>query len=293
MGCWNGTCGLTGLPIFHDDPVVAMVIQRERYKDSEARPSYPWELWTPATLLVRSKYNDYGGIEVNEPITALLKLTQDQASSTMDLIDFEGHDKKLPAMIKIPTFNIEEVEDGHDEYDLYRQKSDDFALWMAHAAIFDEMRETIRGSSYETRFRSMSLKKMSDLVATKNRAKDAEARKSFDDAEDSTNERAFMMAMARMDNPWADRGSGFNGAAARFLADYISETNLTEGAEAEYDSGIVEWRSLHELYNMMMTLRITLAPPGAGGSQDDDLKSYSARNRAINAQIKRAKSRFE
>jgi hypothetical protein len=63
MGCWNGTCGLTNLPIFVGDEVyVFPVLERPTLGD---RPSfcYTTALYTPSLLPFVAKYNDYGGGE--------------------------------------------------------------------------------------------------------------------------------------------------------------------------------------------------------------------------------------
>lgn len=62
MGCWNGTCMVSGLPIVHGDPIVCLVIKQntsgtwgsECYCYAEAQlVSHP----------IFGEYNDYGGIE--------------------------------------------------------------------------------------------------------------------------------------------------------------------------------------------------------------------------------------
>ena len=57
MGCWNKTCGLSGLPIFANEPVVVVVMQKNNGNDR----SYSSAFWKPIFMPIYAKYNDYGG----------------------------------------------------------------------------------------------------------------------------------------------------------------------------------------------------------------------------------------
>ena len=59
MGCWNGTCGLSGLPIIHGNEIYVFPIV-ESYRDSFC---YATALYRPSVLPFRAEYNDYGAGE--------------------------------------------------------------------------------------------------------------------------------------------------------------------------------------------------------------------------------------
>ena len=59
MGCWNGTCGLSGLPIIHGTEMYVFPII-ESYRDSFC---YSTALYRPSVLPFRAEYNDYGAGE--------------------------------------------------------------------------------------------------------------------------------------------------------------------------------------------------------------------------------------
>lgn len=59
MGCWNGTCGLSGLPIIHGTEMYAFPIV-ESYRDSFC---YSTALYRPSVVPFRAEYNDYGAGE--------------------------------------------------------------------------------------------------------------------------------------------------------------------------------------------------------------------------------------
>lgn len=78
MGCFNGTCGVSGMPIRHGDRIVAYMIS---VPNKPFRPDgycYPDDYAYPICLPFRGSYNDYGGIEEIDlkdptlPITAKL-----------------------------------------------------------------------------------------------------------------------------------------------------------------------------------------------------------------------------
>lgn len=59
MGSWNGTCGLSGLPVTHGDEIYVFPIV-ENQRDSFC---YSSALYRPNVMPFRAEYNDYGGGE--------------------------------------------------------------------------------------------------------------------------------------------------------------------------------------------------------------------------------------
>jgi len=69
MGCWNGTCGLSGLPIIHGEEMYVFPIV-ESYRDSFC---YSTALYRPSVVPFRAEYNDYGaGEKCSGPALELL-----------------------------------------------------------------------------------------------------------------------------------------------------------------------------------------------------------------------------
>jgi hypothetical protein len=66
MGSWNGTCGVTQLPIFYGNKIRAFVLS---YQITELSPiegggtCYSNDIWKPLVSSVQGTYNDYGNIE--------------------------------------------------------------------------------------------------------------------------------------------------------------------------------------------------------------------------------------
>jgi hypothetical protein len=65
MGCWNGTCMVSNLPIMAGDKVVAFLISQPPFFDVGAptREHGPSIFWRPISPPIRAEYNDYGYIE--------------------------------------------------------------------------------------------------------------------------------------------------------------------------------------------------------------------------------------
>lgn len=64
MGCWNGTCGISHLPILNGEKVVLFPIKRTQYaRTNSGGYVYPHDQFAPISIGVHGDYNDYGGIE--------------------------------------------------------------------------------------------------------------------------------------------------------------------------------------------------------------------------------------
>jgi hypothetical protein len=61
MGCWNETCAVTHLPIFHEDPVFMILLTEQ----GVTRDWWKDPIWTEQTIesCGPGTYNDYGWIE--------------------------------------------------------------------------------------------------------------------------------------------------------------------------------------------------------------------------------------
>jgi hypothetical protein len=72
MGCWNGTCGVSGLAIRAGEPVRLLLLQE--HSRSEGTAYSPDDLFHVRGMPLKGVYNDYGNIEEVEEniLTALL-----------------------------------------------------------------------------------------------------------------------------------------------------------------------------------------------------------------------------
>ena len=65
MGCWNGTCGISQLPILTGQKVKAFLLLQSEYAKNirGSGVCYPTEYFRPWFFPVTAEYNDYGSIE--------------------------------------------------------------------------------------------------------------------------------------------------------------------------------------------------------------------------------------
>lgn len=64
MGCWNGTCGISNLPILSGEKVLLFVLEGNKYEDSMGGGfCYTTDRYRPVGVPIHGAYNDYGGIE--------------------------------------------------------------------------------------------------------------------------------------------------------------------------------------------------------------------------------------
>lgn len=62
MGCWNTTCGISGLPIHSGEDVVVFLLTQNRYSFMQ---NFVWNTtyFEPCLLPFYGQYNDYGAVE--------------------------------------------------------------------------------------------------------------------------------------------------------------------------------------------------------------------------------------
>lgn len=62
MGCWNKTCGFSGLPIFRGNPVYVFILEKqEGLSEGLYNPCYSDSEYTPVLCPFESTYDEYGG----------------------------------------------------------------------------------------------------------------------------------------------------------------------------------------------------------------------------------------
>ena len=71
MGCWNGTCMVSNLPIMAGEPVVGFIIVYSSFEDEKnfSGTCYPEDRARPISLPIYGVYDDYGSIEEIDPNT--------------------------------------------------------------------------------------------------------------------------------------------------------------------------------------------------------------------------------
>lgn len=75
MGCWNGTCALTQLPIYCEEPVLAFIVRKNPGRDDLCGGgyTYPEDNFVPMSPAIIGFYDDYGSVDGIEEETYLLE----------------------------------------------------------------------------------------------------------------------------------------------------------------------------------------------------------------------------
>lgn len=134
MGSWNGTCGLTGLPITAGDEVIAFLIgvvphtfggrtrsERDYAANDSSGFCYPTDYAFPISLPFFGKYDDYGSVEDIGKGTFWLE----------QLRDFISPDKKDLAIERFVADEVERdqtvfrVEEGQAHYEELKYSAKD------------------------------------------------------------------------------------------------------------------------------------------------------------------------
>ena len=61
MGCWNGTCLISNMPILSGEEVVGYILRHTREDVENKSICYSTDYAKPVSLPIRGYYDDYGG----------------------------------------------------------------------------------------------------------------------------------------------------------------------------------------------------------------------------------------
>ena len=87
MGCWNGTCGISNLPIMYDERVVVFICENNGFY---LRPCYSTTLCKPVLYHIKGHYDDYGSvcnIDHNKENDILLQFINKKYNTYFDTIE--------------------------------------------------------------------------------------------------------------------------------------------------------------------------------------------------------------
>lgn len=153
MGCWNKTCGLTQLPIYHGDKVVTFLIVESPYQESMC---YNNALWQLIPLPIYGEYNDYGWMEVDDGQDWKLEVLQKWGEGR--LIRDKPYEKdsgyvRYPDLKYSPFESFKALGDSmHGQVFSFNyrpaQKNCRIQHFMVHADTFEEMSKTFHMDSY-------------------------------------------------------------------------------------------------------------------------------------------------
>jgi hypothetical protein len=148
MGCWNGTCAISKLPIFHGDRVIVWFFNSARYSDNGKVPQassycYPWGQYSLLGVPFRAEYNDYGWIEdIDEADTVMLQMVIEELRSNLVEIE-QGENEYHDIEVKKRDLDIELIGEAIHENRLritgWGENVASVGIMMVHEHLFEHM----------------------------------------------------------------------------------------------------------------------------------------------------------
>ena len=138
MGCWNGTCAITNVPVMHNDEVVVLLLTNQYGLDDNK--CYPNSYWQPYSLYFEGKYNDYGAVE-------------------------DCHGPMLEYIMDDVKHHLYEIEQGENEYHDIAVKQDGFNIDKFFEA--DHERRLFIKSGWKSRFIKSDKQQLTHIIILK------------------------------------------------------------------------------------------------------------------------------
>lgn len=294
MGCWNGSCALSGLPIFHHDKVYVYLLIGKVNADDRSHCS-PSTYFYPLVYHFEAEYNDYGGIEeeTGPLISKLVETVKD------NLIEMEvGKNPCHDIAVKKEGFNLETLIEADHESRLFVEANYLGNVTVNHITI----RKDVLDCLFATYGRERYMGTIDPHYQTFKYAEVLElcqaAAKQQYDAYENGERTAFRFNFIDVNN--AGHGLRFlNEAlnACRYQWILIPSCDLHDAAEArDYPlfSALIEHIVHHYwLDSIMHAARRSWVVPSGAGSQDDDTTAHEALAITTLATIDKLKNRFD
>ncbi len=276
MGSFDVVCGLSNMAVAEGDPVMAMIVRRVPVPVYDTGPLFPFTMWEPASVMVETHYNDYGGVKLTPEQEAAWGLTTQHARkwrertwlppSDEDGKPYQGRwylrDVTLPE--SFPTTG--------ERPPIHADKDDEtsqvhFGMWMAHRGVWDRLVKEVMGEFSD----EGTVAQMVEQTIFKNRqtmkgeGDDILLQVMREREPDARQLRRSIRYASR--NLWSLERQGvyFNP-----VLDYL-ENAIWDAAEADnteaFDAAIQYWRNTVLLAELLRNMRRLLVPPGNIGPQ--------------------------
>lgn len=115
MGCWNGSCALSGLPIFHGEQTYVYLLVHPLKEEVDGHCN-PTTYFYPLVYHFEGEYNDYGGIENETGL--LIDILVDEVKQLLVELD-TGENQYRDIAVKRDGFNLEKLLEADHEGRLF------------------------------------------------------------------------------------------------------------------------------------------------------------------------------
>lgn len=133
MGCWNGTCMISQLPIFYGDEVVLILLKKRKNSINSSDSCYCNEFFLPYPCIIYGKYDDYGTIE---DITGDIDIMYEILESELKITE---EDVKKEYNNKYGTYNKKEKTYAYLKYIQSNRNILDIGFVLIHKKLFDNL----------------------------------------------------------------------------------------------------------------------------------------------------------
>lgn len=150
MGCWNGTCGVTNLPIRAGDKVMAVLVRipyRNKLDDMSGACYSTDQAW-PVTAGFEGVYNDYGGIEelVDSPVLDEIEKrfnVEDACEFINDVVERDEFYYPDAYWDMVSYHKHVAKHEGREYVEPVKGENgegrDGLGLWMCHKSVWDDL----------------------------------------------------------------------------------------------------------------------------------------------------------
>lgn len=139
MGTWNGTCGITNLPIFKkEEAVLVLLTEREKRRNYGGGCPYPNDIFAPLCIPLYGKYDGSGSLyDVEDKSTIVFEIIKDLYNRG-NLIVSEPDNKNFMESIEI---FLQEVERGKVKLIDYRNQEFPIYFMLILRPVYDKTME--------------------------------------------------------------------------------------------------------------------------------------------------------
>lgn len=185
MGCWNGTCALTNLPIYSGEEIVLFIVKEQNLSSCNGGGyCNTTDLFTPISLPIIGTYNDYGSIEniKNEDLILpkIKKMFEEKSivfKSSNSTIDFDIEKSSLMQIIhQIERGNIKGMENPsivkmYELEGIVKSMYLNVGIVMFHKQIYDILINKAYNNFYKDRYLSV-IKNIKECLQDKSNISD-------------------------------------------------------------------------------------------------------------------------
>ena len=287
MGCWNGTCGITQMAILWNEPVVGFLIRKNFGGWSANGHCYSTDLWSPYSLPIEGKYNDYGTMEDVDEQGWNFLFTLDRLKQ--NVIEKENNDKYDDNSVKkddITDWNYiskaiheNRLESSVDRVwdTLYPNvKSVPFGLMMIHGEVFNTIVNSTLKSWWGADVSIDGLMEEGREIVVALRKKYKEASSINDSRERSLRMDLFTldidrsMENRRFVNLIENREGSCYGIGREYFL-YLTKMIAAGESDEAIEPVIRKMSEFYMIDMVMMKMRKTWMPQAGAGSQDNEI----------------------